>query len=167
MILTSSNVIAQEEVINTIIFVDGQLRKIDSAYFSYKDISGQERRLEFNYNYGEIHINKDYKKEINNLKCELSRHGINTDIEEDSLYINFVITECQGHCSYKYRDLIPSFYLDTYHNYYLIIRVTNLNKKRTKYSIYYSTPTWEHPFDKKEKKVIFIDDLDWKKWKCN
>lgn len=166
MILISYNVIAQEEIINTIIFVDGQLRKIENAYFSYKDSTGKERKLEFNYNYGEIHIKKEYKKEIGNLKCGLSNDCINKDIKEDSLYINFTITECQGNCSYNYRKLIPSFLLDTYYNYYLIIRVMNLNKKRTKYSIYYTTPTWEYPFEKKEKKVIFIDNWDWKKWKC-
>ena len=81
--------------------------------------------------------------------------------------INFDITECQGECRYLYRALIPPIYLNKYYGGNdIIVRITNLNKKKTKYEIRYNAGIWIEPWGKKEKKVIFEPEWNLNKRKC-
>src|SRR5574344_16966 len=166
MILLSLNVYSQNERINTVIFMDGKLVDVDNAFFSYRDTLGIEHIMNFRSYYGEIQIKQEYYQKIISLESGFTEHCGNTGKKPDSLFINFDITECQGQCKYHYKALIPPIYLYRSITGELIIRITNLNKKKTKYDIRYTAGIWIEPWGKKEKKVIFEPEWNLNKRKC-
>lgn len=167
-IFISLNSFSQKEKLNLLIFTDGQLVQwIDSSYFSYKDKNGIEQKMYFYYHLGDIEIDIDHYQKIISLESGFTEHCGNTGRAPDSLFINFDITECQGECRYHYRALIPPIYLNKYYGGNdIIVRITNLNKKKTKYDIRYNAGIWIEPWGKKEKKVIFEPEWNLNKRKC-
>ena len=166
MLIISLGSFAQKERINAMFFMDGKLVDVDNAYFSYKDSEGREVFTPFRSIYGEITLDKKSYEEIIKLESGFTEHCGNTGRPIDSLFINFEITECQGLCRYKYRELIPAIFVYKGITGVLIIRITNLNRKKTKYDIRYTAGIWHDPWGKKEKRVIFEPEKDFSKRKC-
>ncbi len=134
MVCTNS-LFTQNERINCIIFIDGKLPTgILEAYFSYKDNSGNTRILDFNYMIGEIQLTTENKKILDLL-------GSETEIKMNFSYKKY----CGQICDYSGTIKVAFLNYD-----YLVIRITNLNKKTCDYYFGYSTPGEIKKFIKKE-----------------
>ena len=126
---------SQNERINCIVFIDGKLPTgIYDEYFSYIDSSGSKRKLEFDYMIGEIKLSSENKKTLDLL-------GSDAEITMNLSYQKY-----NGQ-TYNYSGAIKVAFL----NYdYLVIRITNLDKKTGEYYFGYSTPGEIKKFIKKE-----------------
>ena len=126
---------SQNERINCIVFIDGKLPTgIYDEYFSYIDSSGSKRKLEFDYMIGEIKLSSENKKTLDLLKSDAE------------ITMNLSYQKYNGQ-TYNYSGAIKVAFL----NYdYLVIRITNLDKKTGEYYFGYSTPGEIKKFIKKE-----------------
>ncbi len=126
---------SQNERINCIIFIDGKLPTgIYDGFFTYIDNSGNEKKIDFDYMIGEIQLSPKNKKALDSLQP-------NTEIS-----MNFSYKMYHGQ-TYFYSGIIKVSFLDYS---YLVIRITNLNKKTGEYYFGYSTPGETKKFIKKE-----------------
>jgi hypothetical protein len=134
MVFTNS-LFSQNERINCIIFVDGKLPTgIFDTHFSYIDNSGTTIIIDFDFMIGEIQLTSDNKKILDLLRPE-------TEIKMAFSYKNYKGQICD------YSGTIKAAFL----NYdYLVIRITNLDKKTCDYYFGYSTPGEIKKFIKKE-----------------
>lgn len=134
MVLTP-NLFSQDERINCVIFIDGKLPTgIYDEYFSYTDSSGNKRKIDFDYMIGEIKLSSKNKKAL----CLL---GLDAEIEINLSYKKY------NSRIYNYSGVIKVAFL----NYdYLVIRITNLNKRTNEYYFGYSTPGETTKFIKQE-----------------
>lgn len=135
--IINSFVHGQEKDINCIIFIDGKLPDgswIYDTYFSYSDSAGNIKKINFSYEIGDIHLTKENSSLLSVLK------------PEEELAINFKHKKYSGKV-YTYTGNLKIEWL----NYrYLVIRITNLNKKNGDYYFGYSTPGESKKFIKKE-----------------
>jgi len=126
---------SQNERINCILFIDGKLPTgIYNTYFSYFDSSGNVRKVDFDYMIGEIQLSSDIKKTLDLL-------GPGAEITMNLSYKKY-----DGQ-SYIYSGCLKVAFLSYS---YLVIRITNLNKKTGEYYFGYSTPGETKKFIKKE-----------------
>ncbi|MDP3463282.1 MAG: hypothetical protein Q8S18_10865 [Bacteroidales bacterium] len=128
---------SQDAHINCTIFVDGKLPEgsaIYDSYFTYFDNMSNEIRIDFNYVIGEIQLNE---KNSNSL------HVLDPN---DSICMNFSYRKYNGR-TYTYSGKLKIIWL-SYR--YLIIRITNLNRKKGIYYFGYSTPDVSKKFISKE-----------------
>ncbi len=128
---------SQEEHINCTIFVDGKLPAgsvIYNSYFSYCDIIGNERRIDFHYVIGEIQLTEKNSNSLYVLR------------PDDSISMNFSYRKYNGQ-TFTYSGKLKMVWL-SYR--YLIIRITNLNRKKGEYYFGYSTPDVSKKFIHKE-----------------
>jgi len=128
---------SQEEDINCIIFIDGKLPQgsyISNTYFSFSDSIGDIKKINFSYEIGNIHLTQENSQSLNLLKSE------------DEVTINFKEKKYNGE-EYSYYGNLKVKWL--YYRF-LIIRITNLNKKKGDYYFGYSTPGESKKFIKKE-----------------
>lgn len=133
----SSFAFSQNEHINCTIFVDGKLPGgswIYDEYFSYSDSTNSVVKIEFNYVTGEIQLSVDNANLIHTLR------------PENEITIHFTYKKYKGEI-YTYSGNLRVAWLS---NQYLVIRITNLNKKKGEYYFAYSTPGISKPFIKKE-----------------
>lgn len=116
---------SQNERINCTVFIDGKLPLgIYDGHFSCIDSSGNSRRIDFDYLIGEMKLSFENKRTLELLGSD---------------------AEIRMNISYKQYDGITFNYSGTikvaFLNYdYLIIRITNLDKKSGIYYFGYSTP---------------------------
>lgn len=134
-LLCCSCVFGQKEKLNCIIFIDGKLPTgIYDEYFSYLDEDKNESRIDFEYSIGDIILSKN---DINTLYS----------LQSDDFIIMNLSYRSYDNESYSYSGKIRAEWL-SYD--YLVIRITNLNKKKGKYYFAYSTPGIIKSFIKKE-----------------
>lgn len=134
MALTPS-LFSQNERINCTLFIDGKLPTgISDTYFSYIDSSGNMVKVDFDYMIGEIQLSPDNRKTLNLL-------GPGAAITMHLSYKKY-----DGH-TYIYSGNLKVAFLSYS---YLVIRITNLNKKTGEYYFGYSTPGETKKFIKKE-----------------
>ena len=132
-----SIVFSQEKHVNCIIFIDGKLPGISDIYdecFTFSDSSNIDVKIDFEYVIGEMIFS-----------------------EANYLLLNSLDPTIKVTLDFKYRDMKGKEY-----NYsgelitewifyrYLVIRITNLNKKKGEYYFGYSTPGISKMFIKKE-----------------
>lgn len=139
LLFKSIDLFAQTNHINCIIFVDGKLSGIeDSAYFTYMDSIGIEQKIYFDYTYGEIFLDSFNQKILLLNPCDIiTIHLPRLDIKNNEHYY---FEGDLAVCLLKYD--------------YLIIRITNLNKKKGKYYFALSTPCIEGAWIRKEYDVF-------------
>ena len=128
---------SQEEDINCIIFIDGKLPQgsnIYNTYFTVTDSIGDIKKINFSYEIGNILLTKDNSQ----LLFELE--------PKEEITINFKHKKYNGE-EHSYAGNLKIEWL-SYR--YLIIRITNLNKKNSDYYFGYSTPGESKKFIKKE-----------------
>lgn len=132
-----SVIFSQEDHINCIIFVDGKLPAgsgIYNSYFSYYDSIDNERKIDFRYVIGEIQLTEKNCKSLNSLN------------QNDSVFMNFSYRKYNGQ-TFTYSGVLKVAWL-SYR--YLVIRITNLKKKKGEYYFGYSTPDVSKKFIHKE-----------------
>ena len=138
LILLSSilNLNAQNRSVNCIIFIDGKIMKHEAitGYFSYTDSTNNQRRLDFNYEMGDLILSQE-----NNYLISKLDHNSEIDI-------NLTHHKLSGPDFSYTRKII----VDLLNYRYLVIRITNLNKKTGKYYFGYYSPGLIKPFIKEE-----------------
>lgn len=126
---------SQEEKINCIIFIDGKLPTgISNEYFSFTDNIGNERKIDFQYTIGDILLTDTNAKKLWSLD------------KEDEIQMNLSYKNYDGE-TFSYSGKIKVAWLKYS---YLVIRITNLNKKKGEYYFGFSTPDVIKKFIKKE-----------------
>lgn len=128
---------SQEEDINCIIFIDGKLPQgsnISNTYFTFSDSIGDIKKINFSYEIGNIQLSQENLRSLNLLK------------PGEEVTINFKEKKYNGEV-YSYSGNLKVEWL--YYRY-LIIRITNLNKKKGDFYFGYSTPGESKKFIKKE-----------------
>lgn len=126
---------SQNARINCIIFIDGKLPTgIYNGFFNYNDVSGSVKKIDFDYMIGEILVSHENKKVIDSLQ----------PITEISMNFSYRMYNGQ---TFSYSGILKVSFL-TYN--YLVIRITNLNKKKGEYYFGYSTPEVSKKFIRQE-----------------
>lgn len=128
---------SQNEKINCTIFIDGKLPDgswVYDEYFSYSDSLGVVKKVIFDYVLGEIQLTSENAKTIHSLSSE------------DSITINFTHKKYKGG-NFNYSGTVKVAWLSYQ---YLVIRITNLSKKKGDYYFGYSTPEVSKKFIRKE-----------------
>jgi hypothetical protein len=128
---------SQIERINCTIFIDGKLPDgswVYDEYFSYSDSLGVVKKIKFDYVLGEIQLTSENAKIIHSLSSE------------DTIIINFTHKKYKGG-NFNYSGTIKVAWLSYQ---YLVIRITNLSKKKGDYYFGYSTPDVIKKFIKQE-----------------
>jgi len=136
LIFISLMAYSQSEHINCTIFIDGKLPDLDvlRGDFSFKDSTQKERIIPFEYVIGEIHLSSDDWKYLHSLA------------PQDDLCTNLTYKSKNGQ-KLHYTGLLKIAWLDYR---YIIIRITNLNKKRDEFYFGVSTPGISTKFIKQE-----------------
>jgi hypothetical protein len=131
----STTLLSQNERINCIVFIDGKLPSgVFDEYFIYTDSVGNLKKIDFEYAIGEIILSPDNKKTLDLL----SPHA--------DITINLSYKKYSGQvCTYSGAIKVAFLYYD-----YLVIRITNLDKKTGEYYFGYSTPGETKKFINKE-----------------
>ena len=115
---------SQNERINCIIFIDGKLVGVNNGYFSYTDTLGIKQKIAFNYLIGDIELSSKDKKALDSLPADTK------------IKMNFSHEKYLGQV-YNYSGEIEAAF---FKYDYLVIRITNLNKRKGKYYFGYTTP---------------------------
>ena len=111
------------------IFIDGKMvREIEDSFFIYKDSLGIEKKINFKCVPGDIILTKKYADYIISLNSE------NT-LEMHIKYCK-KNTKSKNKC-FEYIGIIK---VQWFKWPYLLVRITNLNEKKGKYYIGFSTP---------------------------
>ena len=128
------------ERINCTIFIDGKLPGLSvlNGYFLSKNDTEKEIQIQFKYVIGEIQMTKENSNLINSLA------------PNDDLTICLSYRDEKGR-KFNYSEVLKVEWL---RYRYLVIRITNLNKKRKEYYFGYSTPGVIKKFIKKEYKMF-------------
>jgi hypothetical protein len=137
----SINHSSSEQRINCMIFIDGKLPEgsyIYNSYFTYTNNDGSLLQVGFNYVIGDIIINIDDLEILKSLNSN------------DLIELEFTWKKFDGK-TFTYRGEIEQH--DLFYDY-LIIRITNLNKKKGKYYFGYSTPFSSSGFINKEHNIF-------------
>ena len=136
LIIISLMAHSQNEHINCTIFIDGKLPDLDilRGCFSFTDSTQKERIIPFEYVIGEIHLSLEDWNYLHSLD------------PQDNLCINLTYNSKGGH-KLHYTGILKIAWLDYR---YIIIRITNLNKKRGKFYFGVSTPGISTKFIKQE-----------------
>jgi hypothetical protein len=133
----NSFIFSQVNHVNCIIFIDGKLPEgswMYNEYFLYIDSVGNEKKIDFDYVIGEIQLTQENSNIL---------HSLNP---KDDLTINFTYKKYDGQ-TFIYSGVLKVAWL-SYR--YLVIRITNLNKKTGEYYFGYSTPGISKKLIKKE-----------------
>lgn len=136
LIMFSCMLYAQTKSVNCIIFVDGKLIRYGAitGYFSYKDSIQQEKRIDFDYEIGDLLLSHENNSFVSSLN------------PDDDITINLTYKVNNGP-RFNYSGVLKVGWL----NYrYLVIRITNLNKSKGTYYFAYSGPGGIKPFIKQE-----------------
>lgn len=127
-------VYSQEVKVNCIVFIDGKLpRGITETYFEING-NGEKKRIDFEYTIGDLLMEKE---DLDFLVSEFRD-------DEIDMYLTYRNYNDE---IFHYNGMVrPIFF--TYD--WLVIRITNLNKKKGEYYFAYSTPDVIMPFRSKE-----------------
>lgn len=126
---------SQDEKVNCIVFIDGKLPTgIFDEYFLFIDSIGNEKRIDFQYSIGDILLTDENAKKLWALN------------KEDEVQMNLSYKNYEGK-AFSYSGMIKVAWLQYS---YLVIRITNLNKRKGEYYFGYSTPGVIKKFIKKE-----------------
>lgn len=135
LLVFNVSLLAQNVSINCIVFVDGKLPTgISNTFFSISDSIGDETEIGFKYLVGEIQIDSSEMVKLNKLDPEAVI----------TMYLTYKNYNGQ---SFNYKGDLRTRFLEYD---YLVIRITNLNKKTGEYYFGYSTPNEIKKFIKKE-----------------
>lgn len=132
-----SSVLSQEKRINCIIFIDGKLPGISEIYnehFTFSDSSNNDVKIDFEYIIGEM------------IFSDVNYYLLDSLNPDEEVTLNFSYRDMKGKEYYYSGELIKEWVFYRY----LVIRITNLNKKKGEYYFGYSTPGISKMFIKKE-----------------
>lgn len=136
--MTGQLLAQEQEHINCLVFIDGKLIKGIDGNITYTT-DGQKESIKYNATIGEVYLNtEDYEK----LKTLDSK---NLTMEMSIKYTSYHNIDYEYYLPIRREELFSD---------YLLIRITNLKKKKKKYYVGTSSPIGDMPFIKKEYNML-------------